>query len=395
MLNYGNHEIMEPKPPVYGFGPDFRTDVPQKITPAWSPKETYGSVAARCLAKLCDSVGFSSHERDSCVALILDLIAPWANRPIGTRPKGSSDITDEHFPIEFSLALEAGVPEVRVLFEAQANVFRQSDLWRAGWEVCEKLEARYGVSLERLRMVADLFEPASPTCNYALWHGVCFSPSALPKYKIYLNPLAQGPDRGPAVIRETLARLGFSSAMQDVFLDSEKNCEFRFFSLDLSDSPEARVKVYRVHHNSSREEIESWLKVVPGYSQELVDQFWAEIAGPEDRFSRLPVSTYLSLNSKNPRPSTATIHFPVRSYTDSDLDVACRVQSFLTNEELLYYASALSSFATRPLQSGVGLQSYVSVRLHSGPRHVTIYLSPEAYKIEPPREQSRPMSMAS
>jgi hypothetical protein len=71
------------------------------------------------------------------------------------------------------------------------------------------------------------------------------------------------------------------------------------------------------------------------------------------------------------------------------------VQSFLTVEELMHYSAALEGFAKRPLQSGVGLQSYVSVRLHSGPRHVTIYLSPEVYRIEPPREQSRPMSMAS
>jgi DMATS type aromatic prenyltransferase len=319
---------------------------------------------------------------------MLDLMSPWAKRAIGTRPSGVSHITDEHFPIEFSLALEGGVPEVRVLFEAQSDLFRQSDLWRAGWEACEKLEQKYGVSLERLRQVADLFEPNSPSCSYAIWHGISFSPSGPPKFKVYLNPLAQGSDRGPAVIRESLARLGFASAMQDVFANSDDGCEFRFFSLDLSDGPDARVKVYRVHHNATRDEIVSWLRVVPGYSPTLVDQFWASIAGPQERFSSLPVSTYLSLNSRNPRPSSATIHFPVRDYADTDLEVYERVQSFLTHDELMLYESAMASFAKRSLADGIGMQSYVSVRLHSGPRHITVYLSPEAYRIGSPRDQT-------
>jgi DMATS type aromatic prenyltransferase len=361
----------------------------RKAGSSWTSIQSFGAVAAQCLASLCDAVGFSGHKREAAVALMLDLMSPWAKRAIGTRPSGLSNITDEHFPIEFSLALEDGVPEVRVLFEAQADVFRQSDLWQAGWAACEKLEQKYGVSLERLRQVADLFEPSSPSCNYAIWHGISFSPSGPPKFKVYLNPLAQGPDRGPAVIRESLARLGFASAMQDVFANSDDGCEFRFFSLDLSDGPDARVKVYRVHHNATRDEIESWLRVVPGYSRTLVDQFWASIAGPRERFSRLPVSTYLSLNSRNPRPSAATIHFPVRNYADTDLEIYERVQSFLTHDELMLYEGAMASFAKRPLAAGVGMQSYVSVRLHSGPRHITVYLSPEAYRIEPPRDQAQ------
>jgi DMATS type aromatic prenyltransferase len=361
----------------------------RKAGSSWSSIQSFGAVAAQCLASLCDAVGFSGSDREAAIALMLDLMSPWAKRAIGTRPSGLSNITDEHFPIEFSLALEDGVPEVRVLFEAQADVFRQSDLWQAGWAACEKLEQKYGVSLERLRQVADLFEPSSPSCNYAIWHGISFSPSGPPKFKVYLNPLAQGADRGPAVIRESLARLGFASAMQDVFANSDDGCEFRFFSLDLSDGPDARVKVYRVHHDATRDEIESWLRVVPGYSGALVDQFWATIAGPRDRFSRMPVSTYLSLNSRSPRPSAATIHFPVRNYAQDDLDVYQRVQSFLRHDELIHYERAMNRFPNRPLAAGLGMHSYVSVRLHSGPRHSTVYLSPEAYRVDPPGEHAQ------
>jgi hypothetical protein len=353
--------------------------------PSWTTFQSFGAVSARCLASLCDAVGFSATRREASVALMLDLLSPWAMRPIGTRPSGCSEITDDHFPVEFSLALEDGVPEVRVLFEAQADVFRQSDLWRAGWAVCEKLERKYGVSLARLRQVAELFEPSSPTCRFGMWHGVSFSRSGPPKFKVYLNPLAQGPDDGPMVIQESLSGLGFASAMRDIFANCNPGCEFRFFSLDLSDEPDARVKVYRAHHHATREEIESWLRVVPGYSGALIDQFWASIAGPETRFSGLPVTTYLSLNSRHPRPSSATIHFPVRNYAETDLEVYRRVQAFMTHDELAHYERAMVSFATRPLDAGIGMQSYVSVRLHSGPRHITVYLAPEAYRVEPPR----------
>jgi DMATS type aromatic prenyltransferase len=350
-----------------------------------SSENSYCDVAASGLSALCNAVGFTEAQREAALELVRDLLEPWGQEAVGALPAGRSDITDEHFPIEFSLALENGVPEVRVLFEAQAAQFRQSDLWQAGWAVCEKLERKYGVSLARLREVADLYEPTSPSCRYALWHGVSFSPNQAPKFKVYVNPLAQGSERGPAVVRETLARLGFTSAMQDVFADSDSRCEFRFLSLDLSDSPAARVKVYRVHYDSTPDEIESWLRVVPGYSKPLVDEFWSSVAGAEPRFSSMPVSTYMSLDSRSPKPSSATIHFPVRSYADSDLQVRERMQSFLTGPELDYYERAIASFATRPLEEGLGLHSYVSVRLHPGSRHVTVYLSPEAYRVEPPR----------
>jgi DMATS type aromatic prenyltransferase len=348
--------------------------------------ESYAQVMARGLRAMCDAAGFTHERREAAVALIRDLLEPWGQLPIGRGPTGASDITDEHFPIEFSLALEDGVPEVRVLFEAQPEVFRQTDLWLAAWDVCEKLEREHGVSLARLRQVADLYEPTSPTCRYALWHGVSFTAAGAPKFKVYLNPLAQGPRRGPAVICETLTRLGFTSALQDVFVDCEGGCEFRFISLDLGDCESARVKIYRVHHNATRPEIESWLRVIPGCSPDLVDQFWATIAGGGERFTGLPVSTYLSLDSRNSRPSTATIHFPVRSYATDDLEVHERLKAFLTGDDRAIYERVIAAIATRPLEAGLGLHSYVALRLHHGSRHVTVYLSPEAYRTDAPRE---------
>lgn len=359
------------------------------IQPFWKATDTYVGVATRLLRALCDAVGFSPTQRKTALAVCRELLTPWGETMIGSGPRGSSDITDEHFPIEFSLAIEDGVPEVRMLFEAQpATPISQASLWQEGWRLCERLEQSFaGVSIDRLRLVADLFEPTSPQCRYALWHAVSFSAEHAPKFKVYVNPLAQGADRGPAVVCEALTRLGFASALQDVFGNRDGRCEFRFFSLDLSKDPDARVKVYRVHHDATHDEIESWLRVVPGYSTDLVKQFWSTIAGPSSRFCRIPVSTYLSLNSRHERPTSATIHFPVRSYADNDLEVFQRLQEFMAPDEMELYSRALTCFTPRPLAAGIGLQSYVSVRLHDGPRHVTVYLSPEAYQVEAPRRR--------
>jgi DMATS type aromatic prenyltransferase len=357
-------------------------------TPFWSPNDTYHDVMSRCLSSLCDGVGFAAAQRDAAVALIHTLLASWTGRAIGREPEGESDITDEHFPLEFSVAFEDGVPEVRVLFEAQADEFVQSKLWKAGWDVGETLAQGNNVSLDRLHAVADLFEPTDPDCRYAMWHCVCFSPAGPPKFKVYLNPLAQGAEQAPAIIREALTRLGFSTAIQDVFGNSAAG-ELRFFSLDLSSLNDARVKIYRVHHNATRDEISDWLRCVPSYDERFVQRFWDQVSGPSERFSQLPVSTYVSLNSQSDRPNTATIHFPVRSYADDDLEVYGRMRNFLEGSDLELYERALASFVNRPLSAGVGLQSYVAVRLHPGAQRTTLYLSPEAYDIPASRRGVR------
>lgn len=351
----------------------------------YNPNDSYSTIATRGLHRLCSAVGFGRADRASSVGVLDQMLQPWGTRAVGTSAAGDSDITDEHFPIEFSLALEQGVPEVRVLLEAQPVLFNQKGLWREAWKLCEQLERKHGVALARLRTIADLYEPTSPQCRYAMWHGVGFAPGRKPQFKVYVNPLAQGVEHGAEVVRETLVRLGFGRAMSSVLGEHRHGSEFRFLSLDLEADPTARLKVYRVHHDSTRAEIESWLRNIPGYDQSGLDRFWSTVAGPSSRFTGMPISTYVSLDSRSALPTSGTIHFPVRSYASDDLEVQERLRAFLTPQEYQTYETALAAFATRPLDAGVGLHSYVSVRLHRGKRHVTFYLSPEVYEVAPAR----------
>ena len=46
------------------------------------------------------------------------------------------------------------------------------------------------------------------------------------------------------------------------------------------------------------------------------------------------------------------------------------------------YARALAAFARRPLEAGVGMQTYVSLRINKGTKRLTVYLAPELFTVE-------------
>ena len=106
----------------------------------------------------------------------------------------------------------------------------------------------YGASLTRLNQVSDLFFPEDEAAHFAMWHGACFLPNKKSEFKIYLNPQAKGKNETQDVIKETFKRLGLKEswlAVEAVLKeqDPSKN-ELKYFSLDLSAKPEARVKIY-------------------------------------------------------------------------------------------------------------------------------------------------------
>ena len=164
--------------------------------------QSFLQVAVGRLGALTAAVGFSESEQAAAVGLLDELLQPWGAELVGVAPRMSSDIGDDHFPIELSLALGGpGVaPEVRVLFEARAAGDSMMERWRAGQDLCTRLEARHGANLQALRAIEDLFIPLSPQARYAIWHSACLRRHTEPKFKVYLNPQAQGEGRAPTVI---------------------------------------------------------------------------------------------------------------------------------------------------------------------------------------------------
>ena len=356
---------------------------------------SFVDVAGERLTELCAAANVGGSGGAGPASLLAGLLEPWGRAPIGARPAFSSDIGDDSFPVEFSIALDGDSAEIRVLFEARPAT--PSELpgalpgrWMAGQELNRRLEREHGVRLDRLRQVEDLFLPTAPRARWAIWHSICWSAAGPPRFKVYLNPQAQGRERAPTVIRQALARLGYACAAETLSRCGRDGDELKFFSLDLdaqSDGAE-RVKVYKAHHGATRGSIAAELAIARDYDATAFTAFWDAIIGTDGPFGGLPLTSYLSLREGEDRPSTATVHFPVRDYADNDESVFERVRRSLGPAgapSRACYERSMAAFAKRPLDEGLGMQSYVAFRSHRGEPRLTIYLSPEIYTTAPPR----------
>lgn len=341
------------------------------------------------LRALCAASGFDGGDIEQATGLLADMLAPWGQLPIGSAPRCASEIGDDHYPIEFSLALGAEVPEVRVLFEAQAVDSSVAGRFRAALELNRRLELRCGVDSSRLREVQALFEPRAAQASYGIWHSICLRPRRAPKFKVYLNPQARGRESAHALMCEALDRLGFGGSGRDALRLLRPGDEIKFFSLDLDASSAARVKIYKIHREATRQDIEAELGRARCYEPGVLTRFFRTVAGSEGPFCNLPLSTYLALRAGDERPSSCTVHFPTRAYADDDEVVRERVSSFLGEPARATYQRALQAFARRPLKDGIGLHAYVALGLEEKAARVTVYLAPEAYRVVPARGGER------
>jgi DMATS type aromatic prenyltransferase len=340
-------------------------------------EQTFVGYACRKLDALCVAAGFDTWSLARARAELTAALLPWGGEPIGARPRQPSELSDDHFPLEFSLTFSGTEPEVRVLFEPQSWTAGQSR-WVAARALHARLAALPGVSLARLTAIEDLFEPQAGA-RWSAWHSLRFSRDRPAKYKVYLNPEAQGVQQAPARVADALRRLGFARYADGLNARLLPNEQLKFFSLDLDDEPRARVKVYTVQQGATRESIARVLNGAEGFSREVFDAFWDSVPESDGPFSAWPVSTYLSLESGDEKPSSSTVHFPTRAYISNDRITRQRLCRTLKGADLRAYELALAGFAERPLEDGSGIHAYVSLGQDRGLARVTVYLACEAY----------------
>src|SRR5262249_54073819 len=137
--------------------------------------------------------------------------------------------------------------------------------------------------------------------------------------------------------------------------------EVRFFSLDLSADRSARVKVYTAHPEATAERIETAISSVRREPGEAA-RFCRTMGGTNGPYASRPILTCLAFVAGRSTP-TATLHFPVRCYAHDDAIVRDRVLGWIHPEGRPIYLRALDAFARRRLDAGVGMQTYVSLRL--------------------------------
>lgn len=332
------------------------------------------------LESLCAAIGMAS-ELESATRLFNLFSETWADRLL-TAERPASDITDDGSPFEFSLALEDGRPELRMLTEAQGELASPASNWHAAWALTEQLGRSYGVDLERARSIADLFAPNADTRVFSLWHAGCLRPGAPVELKLYFNPAARGSDRVDATMDEAFARLGQSASLawmrEHALLRDEDH--FVYFSLDLGAHAEARTKVYVAHRNACAVDVERVMSAAPTHVRGDALRFCDMMAGQRGPFEKRPLLTCMAFVGQVAEPRTVTLHLPIRCYVPSEQVALDRIAAFLPAKDADLHERAVHAMLGRPLSDSPGMQTYASFRrTKTRQERLTVYLSPELY----------------
>ena len=348
---------------------------------------TLASVASRQIEALALPLGLAAHA-SAATAITHALLGPIGSRGLYAGPTFASDVGDDHTPFELSVSYGA-THELRVLAEphvAACATPREALCASrdAAVALLEELERRGQCSLTRFRAVADLFLPAEPSGAFALWIGAIVGPT--PRFKVYMNPEAQGSARAPALVEEALVRLGFDRAWpaiaRTLLARGPAHDELKYFALDLDATPTARVKVYARHHDATASDAERAASSAREYVAGEATVFLTTLAARE-RFDRRPLATCLAYDALDPqRAATATTYLPVNAYASDDAVVCSRLESLLARAGLdaATYGEATRAYAERPLAAGIGAQSYVAWKRTAAGPCVTVYYAAEAFE---------------
>jgi tryptophanase len=352
--------------------------------------------ANRQLTRLSKAIGQDEVTREKLLHALEFSGGEWCHNVIPQKLDISawvSDVSNDHSPFEYSLALSqaTGESELRFLIEAQPEENSLAALQERTSRLTNDIAKEYGptkVSLDRLNLVRDLFLPSDAEGRLASWHSFATS-NTLEKWKIYLNPLASGRQNAFQVTREALERLGLASSWR--LLESTMTGDDYpiYFSLGLSPNPEdAEVKVYVAHHGASATQIaQKHVKMDPNSSIHAIELFyWIMAGGSLGPYRGKPgLSCFHFKNTDLSRPAARTVLYPMDSYAANDAEARRRVETYMhaISAPQLYrdrYRNAISAVQRRPLEAGRGIHSWVSMKEKlDGTRSNTFYLSAELY----------------
>lgn len=354
------------------------------------PKQTYVECGVEKLTALGNAVGLGG-QIDRITEIFQALTTSWGDRRVGETSTWKSDVSDDCAPFEFSLALAPDRAELRVLIEAQGTVPDLYTNWQAGLELNQYLAQHFNVSLDRFEQIADLYTPTNPEAKFSMWHAVCFYPDKEPSFKLYLNPQAQQPSRSAAIVEESLVRLGFTHAWPTLAETAAQRGpdqdEFVYFSLDLAADTQARVKVYIRHQDATPAALESALSAARNYVPGDAIEFCQAMAPGQASFTaKSPITCFSLIAGDDTKPSSGTLYLPISNYAPNDRVACDRLNLYFIEHGLPVstYHSAIQSLAARPLDAGIGMQSYISLRQEQQ-RRMAIYLNAEVNTVRQPK----------
>jgi pyrroloquinoline quinone (PQQ) biosynthesis protein C len=365
-----------------------------RASAARNTRHTVADRAAEKLSRLASRLELPSAAADAMIGLMHGLVGPLGELIPDSSPLWPSNISDDGSPIELSVVLDAEQPEVRVLWESQPLSPDFSGRIRAGLETQRRLCEVFGASNDRLERVKSLFLPEDGVGAFAVWHAARIWPAkSSPDIKVYLNPQVRGRLAAAALVEEALGRLGLQNAWRSVMAAMPRGPEqdeLRYFSLDLSDEPSARVKVYVYHHEPTSDVLRAAAGAVPKADPARLVDFFGKISAGNQGAGMSP-ATCLSFLPDEPEPTAATLHVPVRTYVERDGEVAARVQTAVGELAARVHAASVEAMRDRPLDEGVGLTTYLSLRSPDSRVRATAYLATETYATTKPRAPKQPV----
>jgi hypothetical protein len=331
-----------------------------------------GDYGRRGIEALGDIVGLSRAKTAEAVTLFGAMSAGWSSYA-GEVPPFANDITDDATPFEYSLALGALAPELRVLVEPQIRPYGLDSNWREATRVLRALADEGVISLAKFETVAHVFRPQGEGARFGLWTALSIQDGSQPLIKAYLNPLVSGAHSACDKVADAFRVLGLNG---DSVLELGGTWVPVYWALDLVASPEARAKVYW-GGAAGVDDVELLLRRCSNFREGQAAKWLGAILGRssfEDRPA--PVVTH-SFRSASPVP-VGTLHLPLRFYVASDEDALERVGSLLSTRDRAVLLAAASA-----TKSDVGARAaqltYVSLTPISDVVRVVVYLAPEAY----------------
>lgn len=356
---------------------------------------SYVGEATRQLSHLALAVGLDQTTKEKLLYALNLGAGKWGKNliPQGLDRSGwLSDVSNDHSPIEYSLALDqkTGESELRFLLEAQPEKNAMTQLQESALRLNEKILAAYGntVSMDRFDLIRDLFMPNQAEGSMAAWQSFATS-NGKRKWKMYLNPLASGKDNARSVTSQALERLGLESSWRVLngIMTSPRD-QIIYFSLGLSPNPDdAEVKVYVAHWEATAAEVaRKHVSICPETSAYEIERFYACMSGGSPGpYLRKPLMSCFAFKAKDPERPVRTVHFPMDSYAANDADAQERIERYMSeiSAPALYrerYRKAISAVQRRPLEEGRGIHSWVSLKDNLGGRlSNTFYLSGEFF----------------
>ncbi len=362
-------------------------------TIAKNATKTYFELGAQKLKALCDVMGFED-KTEQTLELFRYMISPWGETVMGESPSNPTRLTADSTPFHFSIAFCGQRAELRTAFEPVGADGTLKSQKEAAYPQIERFARDYNLSLDRFRQIEDLFLPEDPKGHFGIELGGVLGPSRIgePDFQIYLHCFAQGEEKASALVEEAFRRLGFHRAWPSIAEVMERRgpdtASLRLFTLDLAEDQIARVKLYMRHFGATIQDIEAALsiaaKYVPGDATELCQ---AIIGNPELLINDYLITTYAFVEGDDERPSGATFGIWPDLYLPNDQVIGDRIYNYLAKHNLPcdLYNRCLKAIANRPLEEGVGLQHYISIKRERGEPRVTVYFSPEGFQVCPPK----------